>query len=97
LSDQQRDRNGAAAVTGLPGERAIDFPADLANEYALDVTARCDRESESIDLPEHSLDRDDPVVNLFRDMWTHRNFSWKKQSPRPHRVILGSGLKTSGR
>jgi hypothetical protein len=39
LSDQQRDRSCAAAVAGLPGERAIDFLADLANEYAFDVTA----------------------------------------------------------
>jgi hypothetical protein len=78
-------------VTSLPGERAIDFLADLTNEDAFDVTARCERKSEAIDLPEHSLDRDDPRVNLFRDMWMHRTFSGKKQSPRPHRVILGSG------
>jgi hypothetical protein len=39
LSDQQRDRSSAAAVACLPGERAIDFLADLANEDALDVTA----------------------------------------------------------
>ena len=75
LSDQQRDRSSAAAMTSLPGERAIDFPADLAHEYAFNVTARCEKESETIDLPQHSLDRDDPRVNLFRDMWMHRNFS----------------------
>jgi hypothetical protein len=39
LSDQHRDRSGAEAVTGLPGERAIDFLADLANEDVFDVTA----------------------------------------------------------
>ena len=77
-------------MTGLPEERAIDFLPDLAHEYAFDVTARCERKSEAIDLLEHALDRDDPRVNLFRDIWVHRDFS-EKQSPRPHRVILGSG------
>jgi hypothetical protein len=91
LSDQQRDRGSAAAVTGLPGERAIDFSAHLAHEDVFDMTARCEREPEAIDLPEHSLYRNDPRVNLFRDMWAHRDFSEKTQSPRPHHVILGSG------
>jgi hypothetical protein len=67
-------------VAGLPGERAIDFPADLAHEYAFYVTARCERESEAIDLPEHSLYRDDPRINLFRDIWVHRDFSEKKKA-----------------
>jgi hypothetical protein len=50
LPDQQRDRSGAEAVTGLPGKRAINFLADLAHEYAFHVTARCERESKAIDL-----------------------------------------------
>jgi hypothetical protein len=67
-------------MTSLPGERTIDFPADLAHEYAFDVTARCERESEGIDLPEHSLDRDDPRVNVLRDMWMHHSFSGKNRA-----------------
>jgi hypothetical protein len=39
LSDQQRDRSGAATVTGLPGERAIQLLGYLPNENAFDVTA----------------------------------------------------------
>ena len=97
LANQQRDRSRAAAMASLPGERAIDFPADLAHKNAFDVTARCERESEAIDLPEHSLDRDDLRVNLFRAKWVHRDFSGKKQSPRSRNVVLGSGFKTSGR
>ena len=80
LSDQQRDRSRAAAVTGLPGERAINFLADLAHEYAFDVTARCERESKAIDLSEHFLYRDDPRVNLFRDLLFHRDFSEKNKA-----------------
>jgi hypothetical protein len=74
-SDQQRNCSSAAAMTGLPWERPIDFPADLAHENAFDVTARRGREMEAIDFSEHSLDRDDPWVNVFRDMRMHRNFS----------------------
>lgn len=37
LSDQQRDLGCAATMASLPGERAIDFLTDLANENAFDV------------------------------------------------------------
>ncbi len=39
LPDQQGDCSGATPVTCLPGKRAIDFLADLANEDGFDVVA----------------------------------------------------------
>jgi hypothetical protein len=39
LTDQQGNCSRATAVTRLPGQRAIDFLADLANEDGFDVAA----------------------------------------------------------